>query len=373
MKVIIETGQLLLIIPSYLQRDTHPWQAYLIFFAAVSVLLALNVLCLWTRLDLGSDLLSFSVILDTLSTLSTFNVVVWFWYSGFKRKRLFLTFLKTFDDYKFGKFLKQSRIYAKIGNVLMYTTIFYALDCYSWLQIEPFQGYSTYILEKIEYIHTYCCLLLYCEIIEFIELRFSKIASDLNKVIRDRKKKDRNSLRSVKLKIRSSIQDYIIATKQVDSFNKLFGTGIFFYYIDMLMGFVLGVNNGFILLNERTVDKEDVAVKKIIVALCFAFAVMELLAGIKLAMTCRDVMTKLVEAGDAVFETLQEFSVMDDCAIALGIRHELVIFCKHTMDVQPFFSAGGFFKIDSTLLTDIINSVITYIVMLAQLNKTLST
>ncbi|GJQ69285.1 hypothetical protein Trydic_g6422 [Trypoxylus dichotomus] len=236
MRVIIKTGQVLLIIPSYLQRDTHPWQAYVIFFAAITMLLALNVLSLWTR-----------------------------------------------------------------------------------------------------------------------------------------KRRDKAFLRSVKIKIRNSIQDYIAATKQVDSFNKLFGIGIFFYYLNLLVDFVLGVNNGFILLNERTVDEEDVEVKKVIVALCFAFAVMELLAGIKLAMTCRDVMTKLLETGDIVFETLQEFSVMDDCAIALGIRHELVIFCKHTMDVQPFFSAGGFFKIDRTFLTDIINSVITYIVMLAQLNKTLST
>lgn len=86
-------------------------------------------------------------------------------------------------------------------------------------------------------------------------------------------------------------------------------------------------------------------------------------------MACRSVVRKVGETQNLVFEALQEFSVVEDYGISYGARRELVIFCKQAVDIQPFFSAAGFISIDHTLLRDMVNSIITYVVMLAQLNN----
>lgn len=277
-KVIIKIGQLLLIIPSHLKTHERPCQVYLIFFLAFATILALNALSLWSRMNTTAQVASLSTILDLSNTACTLNVVIWFVCSGFRNRRLFSEFVNNFRTDELGACPKPTRrIYARVAIVATYIVVFYIFDCYGWMQIESFEGYLTYTVEKLEYIHTHCCLLVYCEIVKLIELRFDKIISNLNGILLlNRKKLDDNFFESSKVRIRKSIEDYVMVSNQIDLFNKLYGMAIFFYYIDVLMGFVLGLNSGFILLNEDIGDKDDAQVKWMIVGIYFIFAFMKL-------------------------------------------------------------------------------------------------
>nr|XP_022905524.1 gustatory receptor 68a-like [Onthophagus taurus] len=239
------------------------------------------------------------------------------------------------------------------------------LDYYLWIKVSKNEKFHFYIIhQNLQKYHTNVSVLLMCNLMLYMKKLFISANKSLEFSIKNR---NRTKIFTViTYGPKDLIKIFLILTKTIEYFNRIFGWTILCINFSILANILLSLNFMIQFNNEKAKLLTSTYGFEFIV-LMTSWAAASLIIGIFLTSVANSTVKEAKNTANVCYKLLTTISVQTSQKLdEKELRNDLLLLAEQIAMRSSHFTAAGFFNVDYTMLFTMLSTVTSYLVVLIQ-------